>query len=330
MLASTTSLPAQYTLRHATTQDIPALIELVAAVDVSEVGEADHYTAEDLTRDWDGLDLAKDTWIVEGEDSSIAAYAMVRDFGHGQMNADVYIYPRHQGKGLGRALIRLTEARARELVPNAPNGARVVLSNHVVATNPAACALLEAEGYGPERYFWRMRIDLEGEPAVLPLPTGVTVRTYVLGQDERATYEAVEEAFADHWGHTPYPFEQWVKRTERSDFDPSLWLLAEEDGKLAGFCLCSNTPDVGWINTLGVRRPWRRHGLGDALLRLGFAELYRRGQRKIVLGVDAQSLTGATRLYERAGMRVAMRFVRFQKALRPGVDLSTQALADEA
>jgi len=41
------------------------------------------------------------------------------------------------------------------------------------------------------------------------------------------------------------------------------------------------------------------------------------------LGVDAQSLTGATRLYEKAGIRVERQYDVYEKELRPGKDLSS-------
>jgi mycothiol synthase len=66
-----------------------------------------------------------------------------------------------------------------------------------------------------------------------------------------------------------------------------------------------------------------------ALLLHAFGEFYRRGVRTVGLGVDAQSLTGATRLYERAGMSVIAQFERYEKELRPGIDLSTKALAEQ-
>jgi mycothiol synthase len=64
-----------------------------------------------------------------------------------------------------------------------------------------------------------------------------------------------------------------------------------------------------------------------ALLQHSFRELYARGQKKVGLGVDAASLTGATRLYERAGMHVARQYDTYEKELRPGRDLSTQTAA---
>jgi GNAT superfamily N-acetyltransferase len=72
---------------------------------------------------------------------------------------------------------------------------------------------------------------------------------------------------------------------------------------------------TGWVGALGVREGWRKRGIGLALLRHAFAEFHRRGETRIALGVDAQNPTGATRLYERAGMRVAYEAIAFEKEL---------------
>ena len=72
------------------------------------------------------------------------------------------------------------------------------------------------------------------------------------------------------------------------------------------------------MNELAVRRPWRLRGLGLALLRRAFGEFYSRGTRKVTLAVDSQSLTGATRLYERAGMRVERLYSVYRKELSTG------------
>jgi ribosomal protein S18 acetylase RimI-like enzyme len=77
-----------------------------------------------------------------------------------------------------------------------------------------------------------------------------------------------------------------------------------------------------------VRRPWRRQGLGLALLHHAFNEFYKRGKRKVGLGVDASSLTGATRLYERAGMHIHSQFDLYEKELRPGKELATTELEE--
>src|SRR5229473_1962879 len=146
-------------------------------------------------------------------------------------------------------------------------------------------------------------------------------------EDERSVFETDEEAFRDHWGHLPMQFDVWEHWTvKREDFDPALWFLAFDGNQPAGICLCQSEKDSGWVDTLAVRRPWRRKGLGMALLLHSFGEFYRRGVHKVGLNVDSQNLTGATRLYERAGMHVARQYNTYEKELRPGVELSTQSI----
>jgi ribosomal protein S18 acetylase RimI-like enzyme len=100
--------------------------------------------------------------------------------------------------------------------------------------------------------------------------------------------------------------------------------------EIAAISLCrfkiTDDPEMGFVDTLGVRRPWRRQGLALALLHHTFTEFQNRGQKRVGLGVDAASLTGATRLYEKAGMHVARQFDNYAKILRPGKDISTQTL----
>ena len=71
----------------------------------------------------------------------------------------------------------------------------------------------------------------------------------------------------------------------------------------------------GFVDWLGVRRPWRRRGLGRALLVHAFRELHARGAERVGLGVDAQNATGATRLYESVGMGVEADHATFAKRL---------------
>ena len=71
-----------------------------------------------------------------------------------------------------------------------------------------------------------------------------------------------------------------------------------------------------------MRRPWRQRGIARALLLHTFGELWRRDRRWAALGVDAESLTGATRLYESVGMSVRERHAQMQKVLRAGERLA--------
>ena len=60
----------------------------------------------------------------------------------------------------------------------------------------------------------------------------------------------------------------------------------------------------GYVGIIGVRRGRRGRGLAKALLLRTFGEFWRRGVTRVSLDVDADSPTGATRLYESVGMHV--------------------------
>lgn len=173
--------------------------------------------------------------------------------------------------------------------------------------------VVAARGYRLWRSSYTMEIALgDSPPAATLLPPGIEVRPYVDGRDEAVVRAAVNEAFAGD----PF-FYELSEGTFREfhlgarGFDPSLWLLAWDGAELAGFVLSFpervGDPDLGWIGTLGVRAPWRRRGLGEALLHAAFRALHGRGLRRVGLGVDAENVTGALRLYERVGMHVVRR-----------------------
>jgi ribosomal protein S18 acetylase RimI-like enzyme len=129
-----------------------------------------------------------------------------------------------------------------------------------------------------------------------------------------------QDAFQDHWGFEPQPYERWARWFLESErFDRSLNFVVLQRREIAGVCLCSRhwsgDPTYGWVGVLGIRPAWRRRGLGLALLLHAFAEFRRRGCERVGLGVDAGSTTGALELYERAGMRVERRNDTFEKFL---------------
>jgi mycothiol synthase len=212
-----------------------------------------------------------------------------------------------------REILAWAEGRARE------KGLVRALSG-AWAGNDSVKALLERTGYRPVRHSWRMRIAL-ADVAEEPIwPERVTVRTFRPG-DEQVFYDVHQESFADHWEHDePDPYEEWAHALlQPPAFEPDLWLLAEEDGEPAGFAINHGWPGdagLGWIGMLGVRRPWRRQGLGRALLLHSFHAFRARGFTEAGLGVDAANLTGATRLYESVGMHVSAHFDFYEKQLQ--------------
>jgi mycothiol synthase len=311
-----------YIIRRPVFADLHAVYALIIASEIEEFGEAEGYAIDELEGDWKLLDLGKDAWVAVAPDGALAGYGYVQDRRHVRLDVEAYVHPAHYGRGIGTTLVRLAEARAREHVPLAPSGTRVVVNNWINALNAEARSLLEREGYTPVRYFFRMEITFSAEPPAASWPAGIAVRSGGADEDLRPFYETSEEAMADNWGHVPRSFEEWTKRRTRSSFDPSLWFLALDDGVPAAAILCSVSEGIGWINTLAVRAAWRRRGLGFALLNHAFRELYGRGMRRMALGVDAENPTGATRLYERAGMHKVQQYATYGKELRAGIELA--------
>ncbi len=314
------TVPApEFRVRPATMDDLDAVLALVVAHDIAEFGHPD-FSLENLRGEWEELDLAEDSFLAVAPDGQVVGYATVRHRrNYVQIDSDGYVHPDHWGLGVGALLVRVTEERARRLAPLAPEGIKVVLTNAVSGANRPARALLEQEGYQATRHFWRMVIDLEGPPAPVSWPEGITVRPCASEADERSVFLATDEAFRDHWGYVPETYDEW-RPCQKDASDTSLWFLVEEDGEPTAAAVCTYFMDMGWVRRIGVRRPWRRRGLGEALLRHAFREFYRRGTTCIGLGVDASNPTGATRLYEKADMRVVHEYALYQKVLRPGRD----------
>jgi mycothiol synthase len=216
--------------------------------------------------------------------------------------ADVRVLPERRGAGLEDEALAWAEARSREL------GA--VLLRAQALPDGSLAAALAGRGYRTIRHSFEMEISLEAEPPEPHWPEGIHVRALAAGEEALA-HAPTEEAFADHWEFSPSSLDDWLHNATREGHDPSLWFLALAGDEVAGVCLCRVRAHaggrIGWCNTLGVLRPWRRRGLGLALLRHAFRELRSRGLTLAGLGVDGENPTGAVRLYERAGMRVASR-----------------------
>jgi mycothiol synthase len=309
----------EYAIRPQREDDAGPVFDVIHECELAEFG-ANWITEADLRVARSLMDLERDAWVVEDPGGSVIGAAAMRLSQPLAMFAFVSLLPAYRGRGIGTELLRLTEARAEEAIPEAPEGMRVVLRQNVGPHNEAARRLLEANGYPFARRFWTMAIDLADEPPPPVWPPGVRVAPLAPGE-ERIVFDAMDEAFADHWGYVPFDFEEWRRwMVDRPEADPSLWRLVWDGGELAAAALNRIRGEEGWVNVLGVRRRWRRRGLGLALLRESFREFRRRGLPQALLGVDSENRSGATQLYERAGMHVARSSDTHEKVLRDGAE----------
>jgi mycothiol synthase len=316
-----TGLPEGFAARTPVREDAGEVAALISACQMAETGASD-MSLEELLDDWHSIDLAEEAVVIVSPEGTIAAYADVINRSFVTVSVYGYVRPDLRGLGLGAYLVAWGERWTRDRMHLAPEHARVVVQYYVNKANEAARRLLEELGYPPVRGIYVMETVLDEAPPQPHWPDGISMRTFVPDRDERPVFEAVEDAFGDMWGRPRGTLDRFVEITGRESFDPSLWFLAVDGDEIAGVTLCKVLAGEGWVDVVGVRRPWRNHGLGLALLRHALNEYYRRGVRKVSLSVDAESITGAPRLYGRAGMSVRESYVIHLKELRQGVDLT--------
>jgi mycothiol synthase len=317
--------------------DLHAAVALFNACSMAQIGKAAIEETEFGT-DWKMpyFDLETDTRAVLDSEGRLVGYAAVWDRApHVRIPAQVRVHPEYTGQRIGAYLSRWAETRALQAVPKAPVGGRVVLEQNVYSTDATARESLLRQGYRLVRHYFGMVIDMDGPPPEPVLPEGITIRHFRRDEEARALVHAIRGAFEDHWGYVEQPFEDeyamWLTAMDDDPaFDETLWFVAVDGDEIVGFTqcydICAEGPQVGAVEVLGVRRQWRRRGIALALLQHSFRELHRRGRTTVTLDVDARNLTGALRLYEKAGMHVQYQVDRYEKELRPGEDLSTKEL----
>ncbi len=345
MLTATKSkieLKKGFTICPATMNDLETAVRLFNICSQVQIG-ADEADVDDIRNEWQtpNFSLTDSVRLVFAPNGELVGYIEVWDISNPPVRIWVWgrVHPDYEGQGIGTALMQWAEQRARQAITRAPDGVQVIMQVGTVSSYQPPKRLFTKLGMQPYRHFWRMVIDLDdGRPLPPPQwPQGITIRTFADINDLRAVYRADADAFQDHWGYVSRPEEEemvkwrhWIENDK--EFDPSLWFLAMDGDEIAAIALCRtkmpDDPQMGYVDALAVRRPWRRQGLALALLHHAFAKFQKRGQLRVGLDVDADSLTGATRLYEKAGMHIARQHDGYMKALRPGKDISRQTLDD--
>jgi mycothiol synthase len=332
-------LPEGFTARGANLNDVEPALVLFNRWSRSVIGRDEITVADAIRNEWisPGFDPAHDIRVVFAPNGRMAGYIEVWTTLKPPVHPWMWgrVDPDYEDLGIGTWLLSWAEQRALRALPEVSDGLRFAprVGTYREAQKPKR--LFEDLGYRYIRSSYHMLIEMDAAMPAAEFPQGITVRTYNAQMDAAAAYLAQIDSFRDHFGFVEEPFEAGLKRFrhfwEQDGFDSTLLFLAVDGDEVAGICLCPphsiDDAGMGWVGTLGVRRPWRQRGIGLALLRHSFNEYYRRGKRKVGLGVDAQNLTGALRLYENAGMHVHQAFDQYEKELRAGVEISTQTLS---
>ena len=296
------SLPDGVTQRPLRQDDAAQVAELLEEYERS-LGHKPSISEQDVRSWWLRTKLDEDSWLLEEDGAALGGGWLDRldEFAF----AGAAVRPSATGRGLGSWLVEHFEEHARA------NGIPL-LRQMTMANDKAAQELFEARGYREARRHWEMAIDLEEEPPAPEPPEGVVVGTF-REEEAREFHDATKEAFADEWGFQALPFEEWWNM--RKDDDQSLWFVIRDGERIVAYARCEPGLGGGYVGMIGTRKAWRRRGLGLALLQHAFREFYDRGIRRVTLGVDSENASGATRLYERAGMHVESESVTFEKEL---------------
>jgi mycothiol synthase len=309
--------------------DFPAIVELITAGNRHD--EIDYFpTSANLVLEWartPRFDPIRDVRLLEADGRLVAAASVDWRERAGKVvhRIETWTHPEARRRGHGRQLLAWAEARARESVADGSGGPPElphVLDGGVDTTNPAGAEFATSAGYAPVRRGFEMRRPLELPIPDAPLPPGFEIRP-VRAEDHRAIWEADTEAFRDSHEAAIRTESDFVQTFNHPDVDTTLWQVAWDRDRVAGSVMNAiyrheNEElglDLGWLDHVSVRRPWRRRGLGGALIARSLVVLRERGMAIAALGVDAENPTGALGLYERFGFSPHRTWVTVRKSL---------------
>jgi mycothiol synthase len=227
--------------------------------------------------------------------SELAGYAHLETGGE-RREAEIAVVPAAQASGGDRLLLDEVRRTA---------GGPIQLWAH--GERSRVLDLARAAGLEPDRVLLQLRRPL-GEPTLAEpqWPAGVTVRTFVPGQDEAAWLAVNNRAFADHPDQSGWTVEDVADREAEDWFDPAGFFLAEAGGEVVGFHWTKVHPAteadeaLGEVYVIGIDPSMRGRRLGPALTLHGLRHLREAGLGTAMLYVD-ESNEVAVRLYERLG-----------------------------
>lgn len=238
---------------------------------------------------------------------------------------ELMVRPSHRRRGIGTALLEWAERHCLERAEAGEAGPRDLpreLGGWGAIGVEGHAQLAASHGFRPVRHGMEMHRATSGPIPESPMPAGLEVRP-VRPEQHRAIWEADTEAFRDHWEaavRTEDDFDWWFSRP---GLDTSLWQVAWDGDEVAGSILTTLNADENarlgvnraWLDHISVRRPWRRRGLAASLIASSLRLLAARGVEEACLGVDAENLSGAVRLYERMGFVTYHSGVTYRKPL---------------
>jgi mycothiol synthase len=285
-------LPAGLTSRPLLTTDARAVYEVMAAQEQHDVGTISIEEA-DIVADWQrpSYDVGASTvGVLDGD--TLVAYAELM----GGSRSDAAVHPDYRGRGIGTALARWLQARARAA------GATEI--GMPVPQGSAGDRLLASLGYAVRWESWELQLPEGAEIPARGLPDGYALRE-ATPDDYPACWTLVEDAFLEWSERERVSFDDFVATVvKRPGFESwNLRVVTDPAGAVVGAIQAFLAGDDGYVNKLATRADHRGRGIAQAMLVDAFAVARAHGATRSGLATDSR--TGALGLYEKVGMVVA-------------------------
>ncbi len=235
-------------------------------------------------------------------DGELVAYAHLDTDGDSLGNdvAELFVHPAHRRSGHGRTLAKALAERESD------KSLRVWAHGD----HPAAARIAAGEGFERVRELLILHADVSTadwpEPVVRD---GITLRTFVPGQDEEAMVRVNARAFDWHPEQGALTVDE-VRATEAEPwFDADGFFLAEKDGEVVGFHWTKvheaipgrfGGEPAGEVYVVGIDPEAQGGGLGRALTLAGLRYLRDQGLGQVILYVEGDNAP-ALAVYSKLG-----------------------------
>ena len=333
-----------FSIRTMESVDLAPLVEMLNLASLSTVGGRSAVIAESgKLRRTDGVPPSAAQVVAVNSRGQLIGYQYLSSSApYVIQETGGSIHPDFDSLALRVALLDWAEAKASANIPSAPDFARLLLYWNIYEQDRTALDFLLANGFSFARQWIHMAVEMETAPAKPLMAGGITIKPLDPARDWSKVDPALDEAFADHWGHVDEaallspterkaaPEPESASEPEPIDDDPywnssGLCFVAWDGDTVVGSCLCNartvEDEDSGKLGSLSVRRQYRGRGIGKALALTALNEFYRRGTRRVITDTDGESFSLSYRLYESVGMKIFRRQNLYEKELRRGKEL---------
>lgn len=264
---------------------------------------------EDILTRWKrrGVIPQNDVNVLPGPDGELAAFAQAVRLGQGisRLSFEIAVDPQQRARGVGGALYRLVEARAREMgVPHLTSPVYLLPGE----SRPECSGFLERRGFHVESSYWQYRVDDIERLAPPSWPPGIGCRVFGLPERDAPVWaHLIRETFNEQ--ATPEGIIQQLSE-EGVSSQGYFFAVDAQTGREVGTTRSridhAGGEPVGYVGTVGVLPSYRGRGIAEALVRQTLAYLASVGMKSATLYVESQN-TAARRLYTRMGWQPTFR-----------------------